>query len=41
MNEQAPAPNIHELPRDKETINRLLLFFALVYVVEGLGQMSG
>jgi predicted MFS family arabinose efflux permease len=41
MNEQAPAPDVRELPRDKETINRLLLFFALVYVVEGLGQIVG
>ncbi len=41
MNEQAASPDVRELPRDKETIDRLLLFFALVYVVEGLGQIVG
>jgi predicted MFS family arabinose efflux permease len=28
-------------PEDKAVINRLLIFFALVYIVEGLGQIGG
>ncbi|MGA9948432.1 MAG: hypothetical protein WBQ24_09310, partial [Xanthobacteraceae bacterium] len=41
MNEpslSSPAPAI---PDDKRTIHRLLIFFALVYVVEGVGQIVG
>jgi len=41
MNEQAPSPPTPDKPHDKQAIDRLLLFFALVYVVEGLGQVVG
>jgi predicted MFS family arabinose efflux permease len=41
MNEQAVAPPALNAPRDEKAISRLLLFFALVYVVEGLGQIVG
>jgi MFS family permease len=41
MNEQASALPAKETPDDKRAISRLLLFFALVYVVEGLGQIVG
>ena len=41
MNEHAPSSHVRDAPRDKEAVNRLLLFFALVYVVEGLGQIVG
>jgi MFS family permease len=41
MNEQAGSPQATELPGDKRAINRLLVFFALVYLVEGLGQIVG
>ena len=41
MNEQGPAPQARETTADSAVINRLLLFFALVYVVEGLGQIVG
>jgi MFS family permease len=41
MSEQAiPKPAVAS-PDDRRVINRLLLFFALVYVVEGLGQLVG
>jgi MFS family permease len=36
LSSQAGAP-----PDDKRTIDRLLVFFALVYVVEGMGQIVG
>ena len=40
MNEQNPPPPPSFDPAaDKQAIDRLLLFFALVYVVEGLGQI--
>jgi predicted MFS family arabinose efflux permease len=39
MNE--PSLPSHALPEDKTARDRLLLFFALVYVVEGLGQIVG
>jgi len=32
---------ILEVPQDKRQISNLLIFFALVYVVEGLGQIGG
>jgi len=38
MNEPTPSDRV---PNDKAAIGRLLLFFALVYVVEGLGQVVG
>jgi len=41
MNEQASPPQVRDTPADKAAINRLLLFFAVVYVVEGLGQVGG
>jgi MFS family permease len=41
MNEQTLAPKLEadSVPVDGKAIDRLLLFFALVYVVEGLGQV--
>ena len=39
MNDQPPQPESGT--GDKATIDHLLLFFALVYVVEGLGQTGG
>ena len=39
MNDQPPQPE--SVTGDKATIDHLLLFFALVYVVEGLGQIGG
>jgi MFS family permease len=41
MNEQTPAPAPAAEAPDKKAVDRLLLFFALVYVVEGLGQVVG
>jgi MFS family permease len=41
MNEPALSPRATETPEDKRAISRLLVFFALVYVVEGLGQIVG
>jgi MFS family permease len=41
MNERPLAPTTGTAPHDKRTINRLLVFFALVYVVEGVGQIVG
>jgi predicted MFS family arabinose efflux permease len=38
--EVTSSPN-HAEPRNRQMVNRLLLFFALVYVVEGLGQIGG
>src|ERR1700740_2039023 len=42
MNEQTAPPQPPEtVTGDKATIDHLLLFFALVYVAEGLGQIGG
>jgi MFS family permease len=43
MNEQTLAPKLEagSAPVDGKAVDRLLLFFALVYVVEGLGQVVG
>ena len=37
----APSAGARDAGRQASAINRLLLFFALVYVVEGLGQIVG
>ena len=41
MNEAPPSPPADAPAHDRSAINRLLLFFALVYVVEGVGQVGG
>jgi MFS family permease len=41
MNELPLAPPAGAASEDKRTIDRLLVFFALVYVVEGVGQIVG
>src|SRR5271155_734595 len=41
MNEDARSPQPAEAAENKHAIGRLLVFFALVYVVEGLGQIGG
>ncbi|MFY9892801.1 MAG: MFS transporter [Xanthobacteraceae bacterium] len=41
MNEQSLSPPAGAPARDSGVTNRLLLFFALVYVVEGVGQVGG
>jgi MFS family permease len=41
MNEYPIAAPAGAASDDKRTINRLLVFFALVYVVEGVGQIVG
>ena len=41
MNDQTAPPQPESVTGDKATIDHLLLFFALVYVVEGLGQIGG
>ena len=41
MNDQALPSRSVEMPEDKRAISHLLVFFALVYVVEGLGQVVG
>jgi|SRR5271163_4454186 len=41
MNEQPSLPEIQHQAGDGTMTHRLLLFFALVYVVEGLGQIGG
>src|ERR1700676_5817509 len=41
MNEQALSSRATETPEDRKAVSRLLLFFALVYVVGGLGQIVG
>src|SRR3984957_18049335 len=41
MSDDALAPPAAAAPADKGVINRLLIFFALVYIVEGLGQIGG
>jgi len=41
MNEQLSPPMIEIPARDKAAIRRLMIFFALVYIVEGAGQIVG
>jgi MFS family permease len=41
MNDQASQPPLQAATDDKRATDRLLIFFALVYVVEGLGQVGG
>ena len=41
MNEAPSSPPADAPAHDRSAINRLLLFFAIVYVVEGLGQVGG
>src|SRR5580692_335179 len=41
MNERTLAPDADSEAPDSKAVQRLLLFFALVYVVEGLGQVVG
>ena len=40
LNEQASAP-AYQQPGDERLLSHLLWFFALVYIVEGLGQVGG
>jgi predicted MFS family arabinose efflux permease len=39
-NQNSPAPS-HERPAETQLVDRLLWFFALVYIVEGVGQIAG
>src|ERR1700689_5739690 len=41
MNEQAISPPAGARPSDRGLTTHLLVFFALVYVVEGVGQVGG
>ncbi|HTC06780.1 MAG TPA: MFS transporter [Xanthobacteraceae bacterium] len=41
MNDQTTQPQAARVAGDKKAFDHLLLFFALVYVVEGLGQIGG
>jgi MFS family permease len=41
MNEQPLAPRTIEIFEDNKSVHHLLVFFALVYVVEGIGQIGG
>src|SRR5271169_150096 len=41
MNEERRSPQATALLHDKRTMDRLLVFFALVYVVQGVGQIVG
>jgi predicted MFS family arabinose efflux permease len=41
MSDEALSSPAAAVPGDKTAVNRLLIFFALVYVVEGLGQIVG
>ena len=41
MDDQTPLPQTDSLSADKRSIEGLLWFFALVYLVEGLGQIGG
>ena len=41
MTDQAIPFQTLEAPHDKRLISHLLIFFGLVYVVEGLGQIGG
>jgi len=41
MNDQATSPPANARPSDRGLTTHLLVFFALVYVVEGVGQVGG
>jgi hypothetical protein len=42
MNDQSAAPpQTRDTPKHPRSMNQLLWFFALVYVVEGMGQIGG
>ena len=41
MDEQFSGPQVRDPLADRRPVTRLLVFFALVYVVEGLGQVVG
>ncbi|MGA2894466.1 MAG: MFS transporter [Xanthobacteraceae bacterium] len=41
MDEQTLPPRTTEITEDRRAIRHLLIFFGLVYVVEGLGQVAG
>jgi MFS family permease len=41
MNQELPSTQTDAPTRDKALIRRLMLFFALVYIVEGAGQIVG
>jgi len=41
MDEQISLPQVGDAAPDRRPVTRLLIFFALVYVVEGLGQVVG
>jgi len=41
MDRPSPSPQSDVQAEDRRAINRLLVFFALVYVVEGFGQVVG
>jgi len=41
MNQELPPAQTDAPTRDKALIRRLMLFFALVYIVEGAGQIVG
>jgi predicted MFS family arabinose efflux permease len=41
MHEQIPSPQSADISVEKAAVDRLLIFFALVYLVEGLGQIGG
>src|ERR1700722_8852615 len=41
MDEVTASSHTAAIPEDKRATKNLLLFFALVYVVEGLGQIGG
>jgi predicted MFS family arabinose efflux permease len=41
MSDEALSSSAPAVQEDKAVINRLLIFFALVYIVEGLGQIGG
>src|SRR6204780_1685655 len=41
MDEKISVPQVGEPLPDRRPVARLLVFFALVYVVEGLGQVVG
>ena len=41
MTADSPSPPSDVLPPDRSTLRRLMLFFGIVYVVEGLVQTGG
>jgi MFS family permease len=41
MNENSSSLHVAEAPGDRALMHRLMLFFGVVYVVEGLGQTGG